>query len=257
MKKSTVFTLIELLVVIAIIAILAAMLLPALSKARERARNSSCVNNLKQIGTGAFMYAERGKDRLPYVSAYVADDATLYAADSGPSPWWFALNDYVSNEKSFICPADTNKLCDNTTAGGHLAITGNVPAQVPKRYSAFTEGLSYGINARPGVSFMVLSKAYRPSRTVMISDAGSLANTTVAQGSLITSILPTITEANKRVSARHGNGMNIVMADGHVENFRATFSSTTENDSTIQYLGKTDQVQLTWEAAPSNTTSGI
>jgi prepilin-type processing-associated H-X9-DG protein/prepilin-type N-terminal cleavage/methylation domain-containing protein len=256
-----VFTLIELLVVIAIIAILAAMLLPALSKARERARNSSCVNNLKQIGTGAFMYAERGKDRLPYVGYYIDPSGGQGPAQAGAytttgiTPWWFALNDYVSNEKSFICPADTNKYCDSLTATSHLNAAGGT--NNPPPYSAFSEGLSYGMNARSGVAFMVLSKAYRPSRTVMISDAGSLANTTVAQGSLITSILPTITEANKRVSARHGNGMNIVMADGHVENFRATFSSTTENDSTIQYLGKTDQVQLTWEAAPSNTTSGI
>jgi prepilin-type processing-associated H-X9-DG protein/prepilin-type N-terminal cleavage/methylation domain-containing protein len=258
MKKSTVFTLIELLVVIAIIAILAAMLLPALSKARERARNSSCVNNLKQIGTGAFMYAERGKDRLPYVSAYVADDATLYAADSGPSPWWFALNDYVSNEKSFICPADTNKLCDNTTAGGHLAITGNVPAQVPKRYSAFTEGLSYGINARPGVSFMVLSKAYRPSKTVMVADAGSLTNTSqTASGSFINSLSPTISEKNRRVSARHGNGMNIVMADGHVENFRAEFTDAAETEDNVRNLGATANVQLTWEAASADANIGI
>ncbi len=257
MKKSTVFTLIELLVVIAIIAILAAMLLPALSKARERARNSSCVNNLKQIGTGAFMYAERGKDRLPYVGAGNGAGAT-YAATSGPSPWWFALNDYVSNEKSFLCPADTNKLCDNTTSGGHLAITGTVPTQVPKQYSAFTEGLSYGINAYSGIAYMVISKAYRPSATVMIGDAGSLTSTsTVANGSFINDLQPTVAEANRRIAARHGNSMNIVMADGHVQSFRASFNSTTESDSTILNLGKTDRVQLTWEAAPANTDTGI
>lgn len=105
-KNHQAFTLIELLVVIAIISILAAILFPVFARARENARRTSCLSNLKQVALGVRMYGQDYDERMPAERRDAMSDADI--SQSNPYGWADALQPYLKSTQIFQCPSETN-----------------------------------------------------------------------------------------------------------------------------------------------------
>jgi len=177
------FTLIELLVVIAIIAILAAMLLPALQKAREKARQSVCLSQLKQLGLGELMYAQEW-------------NGYIHGAYGGVWWWWGNNNQYGS---SYFASYVGGAKGDGGVGGILLCPSAR---GIPMRVSQYTNHYSYAKNVRS--NFARLSQILHPSQFIIYMD----------------SYMYTISPGGSQPSWAgdwHSGNFNAVFVDGHAK----------------------------------------
>ena len=230
-SRKTGFTLIELLVVIAIIAILAAMLLPALAKAKDKAKGIACVSNNKQISLAFMMYAGDNSDALPPMNE--GNFATF------TTNWWFKILD----RGNYLTSSTTSNNIWRCTAVKDTDISGGVVAFYKSPCEGYgpLEGNSYpaGVirygkdGAGNALGSLKLTQINRASQIWLVGDVGVPkvgANTDkLPTGGYYTEIATkqpspangwATAAANKQPAVRHSSRAAFSFCDGHVETWK-------------------------------------
>lgn len=195
------FTLIELLVVIAIIAILAGLLLPALARAKARAKACGCLSNMRQIGLAMNMYAEDNRGWLP---------ATTHGTSESNS-WIYTLAPYLGNVDHIrACPADPK-------AAERLAAKAS--SYVLNEYTSVDQRDPFG---RLKETFRKLDALAKPTETHTVFIVADTVSPSTYNDHTHSRNWTTWDAVTTDISpARHGTSANYLFADGHVASLKA------------------------------------